>query len=67
MSSPELVLYVRGTRADFDRLFRVAEAAGIRLADDGPGCAEIVTLKPTAKSPPFSGTVTQFVRRQVTP
>lgn len=67
MSDNVLVLYVRGTRSDFDRLFRVAEAAGIRLADDGPGCAEIVNITRSLWKHERGGTVTQFVRRQVQP
>lgn len=58
----ELVLYVRGTAADFERLFRIVEASGVRLEDDGPGQARIAPLRLRK-----SGTVTQFVRRQVQP
>lgn len=59
----ELVLHVRGTAADFDRLFRIVEASGLRLAEDGPGRAHITNLRPPLWKP---GTVTQFVRKQVT-
>ena len=66
MNNDKLVLYVRGTAAEFDRMFRILEASGLRLADDGPGCAEIVTYKSPLWKSGHGSTVTQFVRKQVT-
>ena len=67
MSDHKLVLYVRGTASEFDRLFRILEASGLRLADDGPSCAEIVTYKSPLWKSGHGSTVTQFIRKQVTP
>ena len=66
MNNDKLVLYVRGTASEFDRMMRILEASGLRLADDGPGCAEIVTYKSPLWKSGHGSTVTQFVRREAT-
>ena len=67
MSDTKLVLYVRGTAPEFDRMFRILEASGLRLAEDGPGCAEIVTYKSPLWKSGHGSTVTQFISKQVQP
>ena len=67
MIEHKLVLYVRGTASEFDRMMRILEASGLRLADDGPGCAEIVTYRSPLWKSGHGSTVTQFIRKQVQP